>query len=185
MNQVAPVWLFWIKIVAKQILVKIQWLLELSSRNWSHARGQILKSPGFHRFLLNENVDQFILFSSRKIFHPPCYLKRALLWLQNYHQFFRFLLWGHPCRFEDTKRNAFDLWRFQYQTNQRKLAMDKVTLTLMNFAIIYIYFGNSQSSVSLRISTVASLLKVVSAISLTNLLKEDVKVQSCTLKKHW
>ena len=62
--------------------------------------------------------------------------------------------------------------------------MDKVTLTLMNFAIIYIYFGNSQSSVSLRISTVASLLKVVSAISLTNLLKEDVKVQSCTLKKH-
>ena len=159
MNQVAPVWLFWIKIVAKQILVKIQWLLELSSRNWSHARGQILKSPGFHRFLLNENVDQFILFSSRKIFRPSCYLKRALLWLQNYHEFSRFLFWGQLCRLENTKRNAFNLSQFQNQTNQRKLVMEKITLTLMEFAIIYIHFGNSQPFVSLRISSVTSLIK--------------------------
>ena len=53
--------------------------LQISSRNWSHIHGNLLKSCGFHRYFLNINVISFYFhFLQRMLSNQLCYLKRAL-----------------------------------------------------------------------------------------------------------
>ena len=67
------------------------WSLQLSSHTFMEIH--ILQFPCFYRFLLNRNVDQYIfIFFERMLFHPLCYLKRALFRLEYYPEFSRFLL---------------------------------------------------------------------------------------------
>ena len=84
--------------------------------------GNLLKSQEVCRSLINSNVHQFIfLFFLGILFHPPCYLKRAMFRLESYDEFSRFSLGGQLYRLEDTKHNVLDLADLRNQVHQRKL----------------------------------------------------------------
>ena len=99
--------------------------LQISSRDWWRVRGNILKSHGFYRFFLNRNVIRFYFhFLQIMLFHPLCYLKCTLCWLENYNEFSRFFLCRQLYRLKYTKRNALDLAEFPNQIDYKTFLRD-------------------------------------------------------------
>ena len=81
--------------------------------------GNILKSQWFYRSILVRNVHRFH-FLQGMFLHTPVFLKRALLWLENYHEFSRFSRRVQLHRSQDTKHNVLDLADFRNQAYHRK-----------------------------------------------------------------
>ena len=116
--------------------------LQISSRNWSHVHGNLLKSGGFYRFFLNINGISFCFHFLQGMFsHSLCYLiKRALF-------------------------KARKSWIFKIPSLRPRLQVSKSSplqkvsegigdrFILTKLKIIYTRFGSSQPPVSLQITT--------------------------------
>ena len=85
----------------------------------SHVDGNILKSHGFYRLLLNRNVVRFIFI----VFEDACsltgYLKRDMFRLENYHEFSRVFLSSQLHGLEDFERNALEISDIRNQVHHR------------------------------------------------------------------
>ena len=111
-------------------------------------------------------------------FHLRYHLKRALFRLKH-HEFSSFSLRGQLHRLEDTKRNVLDLADFRIKSVKEVFEWVGF-LGLIDLLITRIHFRSSQTPVSLKITTVASMIRETSAITPTNLLKKDL-----TFKTHF
>ena len=147
--------------------------LKVSSSNQSHSHGNILKSHGFYRFLLQRNVDQFNFdFLQGILFHSTCYLKQALFRLK-FLSFYNFFLRDQPQWLRKLPNESSPLKLFQL-THDLFIFMDS--------AIICIHFRNTQPPIFLKINA-ASLIRNTLAFILTNLLKQGLNFSSNFLSK--
>ena len=85
------------------------------------------------------------------LFHPLCYMKRALSRLKKYPEFSILFLCEQRYALGDTKRNALDILDFRNQVYRRMLFREYVQIHLdIHRVIIYINFGSNQPHFSLK-----------------------------------
>ena len=148
--------------------------LKVSTSNYPHSHGNILKSDGFYRFLLLRNVDQFnFIFFKVYFFTHPCYLKQAFFRLKNM-SFYNFFFVASRIGSDTPQKLPNE------SPSQTLFQLARDLFISMDSAIICIHLRKTQPPISLKINA-ASLIRNTLAIILINLLKQGLTFSSNTL----
>ena len=137
----------------------------------SHSHGNIVKSHGFYRFLL-QSVDQFnFIFFKVYFFTQP--LHKASVVQAKIMSFYSFFFVANRIG-SDTSQ------KFPNESPPLKLfQLARDLFILIDFGIICIHLRNTQPPISLKINA-AFLIRITLAIILTNLLKQHLTSSSNT-----